>query len=89
MNSSNEEELQRIKKKIIILNLLGTPGLILLGLGLYGLFGANGDAFHPALNNSNVIYSFIGVGAVSQIWEFTRYLSLLKKKAELINDKNT
>jgi len=45
---SAEEKVKQLKK----LALLDIPGSILIGLGLYGKFAANGHAFHPFLNNA-------------------------------------
>ena len=45
MFRTTEEELQYINKKIVMINLFASPGAILLGLGLYGLFGAQWNAF--------------------------------------------
>ena len=89
MYRNTEEELQHLQKKIIMFNILGAPGAILFGLGLYGLFGAKGDAFIPILNNLNVVYSFIAVGAITMIWEFAVTIPLLKRKSEIARKGNT
>ncbi len=89
MYRNTEEESQHLQKKIIIYNILGAPGAILLGLGLYGLFGAQGDAFIPILNNLNVVYGFIAVGAIIMIWEFAMTIPLLKRKSEIVKEENT
>ena len=89
MDTSREEELSQIKSKIIKINIIGYPGLILLGLGLYGLFGAKGDAFHPMLNDMKVVYGFIAYGIASVIWEFTKLIPLYRKKEKIINEKST
>ena len=85
----NKEELNQIQKNIFKLNLIGSFGAILLGLGLYGIFGADGDAFHPLLNDSNFVYGILTVGVVIQIWEFSKLIPLLKRKHKLANEKNS
>jgi len=89
LDKSREEELSQIKSKIIKINIIGYPGLILLGLGFYGLFGAKGDAFHPMLNDMKVVYGFIAYGIASVIWEFTQLIPLYRKKEKINNEKNT
>ena len=89
MDINREKELSQIKSKIIKINIIGYPGLILLGLGLYGLFGAKGDAFHPMLNDMKVVYGFIAYGIASVIWEFTQLIPLYRKKEKIINEKST
>ena len=86
---NTEEELKHIQKKIVIYNIIGAPGAILLGLGLYGLFGAQGNAFIPILNNLDVVYGFITTGAIIMIWEFLATIPLLKRKAEIAKKRNT
>ena len=60
-----------------------------MGFGLYIIFSGNGDTFHPALNNENIVYSFMAVGVVIQIWEFSKLFPLWKKKAQINDEKNT
>ena len=86
---SNEEELVGIKKKIIKTQLIGTPGAILIGLGLYGMFGANGDAFHPLLNNEVFVQRILIIGAVIEIWQFYVLMPLFKRQSKLAKNTNT
>jgi hypothetical protein len=86
---SKEEELKNIQKEIVKVNILGSTGPILLGLGIYGKFGANGDAFIEILNNINVVYSFIIGGVFIMIWVFAVVLPLLKRKSKILNENNT
>ena len=86
----NEEDgLKEIKKKIIKTQMIGTPGAILLGVGLYGMFGADGDAFHPLLNDEIFVKNILVIGAAIEIWRFYVLIPLFKKKSKILNDKNT
>jgi len=87
MNS--KEELDRLKKKLIIPAILSAPGSILLGWGIYGLFGAKGNAFISILNNMFVVYSFLVIGAVSMLWFILILVLLLKKSIEIENNGST
>jgi len=89
MFKSKKEELKYIQKNFILTNIIGAPGTILLGLGLYGIFGANGDAFIAILNNKNYAYGFVVVGGIIMIWEVFSIIRLLKRKSELENQENT
>ena len=89
MDTSSEEQLPQIKSKIIKINIIGYPGLILLGLGLYGLFVAKGDAFHPILNDIRYVSGFIVYGIASVVWEFTQLIPLYRKKEKINSEKNT
>ncbi len=88
MYRNTEEEIQHLHKKIIMFNILGFPGPVLFGLGLYGLFGAEGNAFIPMLNNLNIVYSCIAIGAIIMIWEFIAIIPLLKRRSEIARNKN-
>lgn len=83
MDTNNEEQLQNTKLKIVKIQMLGAPGLILLGFGLYGMFGAQGNAFHPLLNDQSVVYGMLAVGAVIQIWQYINVIPLLKKQSQI------
>ena len=86
----NEQEKQQqikdITRKIVKVQILGAPGTILLGLALYAIFGANGDAFHPLLNDMDVVYSILIIGIVIMAWEFMTFISLIRKRAELTKE---
>ena len=89
MNPNNEAELKHIKRRIILTQITGTPGAILLGIGLYGVFGAHGNAFHPLLNNKSVVAGLLVIGAAIEIWQFYVLIPLIKKQIKLLNKKNT
>jgi len=83
---NEQEKKQRIKEitsKMVKVQIFGAPGTILVGLALYGIFGANGNAFHPLLNNMDVVYGMFIVGGAIMVWEFIAYISLLKERNEL------
>ena len=81
-----QQKIKEISNKIVKIQILAAPGTILLGLALYAIFGANGDAFHPLLNNMDVVYSMLVIGVVIMVWEFLTFISLIRKRAELMKD---
>ena len=89
MIQNHEAELNNIKKKIVKTQIIGAPGLILLGLGLYGMFGANGNAFHPLLNDKSVVNSLLIVGVAIELWQLYVIIPLFKKQGKLVREKNT
>jgi len=85
MDSRQEKELQEIQKRMLKINILASPGAVLLGLGLYGKFGANGNAFLSVLNNPYAVNISIIAGAIVMVWEFAAVFQLLKRKAEIMS----
>jgi len=81
-------DLKVINKKIFIINVLGLPGALLIGLSLYALFGAEGNAFHPALNNLTIVYNMLIFGIAIEAWQLYKMIPLLKKRAELSKREN-
>ena len=75
--------LDEVKKKIMIINILIAPAAIALGLGLYGVFGAKGNAFHPLLNNMNFSYTLIGIGALIELIGTLKLIPLFKLQNKL------
>lgn len=76
-----EQEFQKKFLSIVSVEFLGT---VLLGLGLYGKFAANGDAFHPLLNNSNVTTAMIAAGVLVYLWGAMEFVKAVHKKREEI-----
>jgi hypothetical protein len=89
MEKNTDIELKNIKKKIIKTQLVGAPGALLLGLGLYGMFGANGDAFHPLLNDAVFVKNILYIGAAIEIWQLYVLIPLFKKQSRIIKNRQT
>ena len=69
-----------IQKQLLKYQLFSTPAVILIGLGLYGLFGAEGDAFLPILDDQGVVYSFLGGGIALEIWVLLKIIPLVRHR---------
>jgi|GEM_PF-684674 len=76
-------EIKNLEKEINRLNMVDIPGMVLLGLGLYGVFGAKGDAFIAALNNQAVAYGTIAIGLAVVGHTLWRLIPLLLRHARL------
>ena len=88
MKPNSEVELKQLKKRIILMQIIGAPGAILLGLGLYGVFGANGNAFHPLLNDKNIVAGLVVVGVAIEVWQLVVLIPLFKKQIKLMNERD-
>ena len=89
MLTNHEIELRNIKKKIIMTQLIGAPGAIFIGLALYAIFAANGDAFHPLLNDKTIVNSLLIIGIAIELWQFYVLIPLFKNQAKLLREENT
>lgn len=81
--SDYQEERNKLKKEYTQTQIIGAPGMILIGLGLYGVFGAKGNAFHPILNDLNTCYAMLAVGGVIAAWEAVTVFKISRKQAAL------
>jgi hypothetical protein len=81
-----EQQLKEVDKEIIKIGIIDAPGTIMLGLGLYAKFAANGNAFHPILNNHTVVNALIFAGAAIMVWGAFKLTTLSLKKAKIRND---
>ena len=80
-------DLKIVEKEIVKVQLIALPGIVLLGLGWYGIeHGLSGNAFHPLLNDKNIIYSCVGIGIFAMIWEIKSLFPLWKKRSKIKND---
>ena len=78
-----EDRVDEIKKEIIKVSIIDTPGSIMVGLGLYGKFGAEGNAFHPLLNDQTIVNGLLIIGGAIMIWGVIKITSLSRESAKL------
>ena len=88
MAERNNQQLANIKREILKTQVFGIPAALLLGLGLYGLFAANGNAFHPLLDNQTVVYGMLVTGAILEVLQMYRLIPLLREQARIARDRN-
>ena len=63
-----KEEIKQNQRELFIRIIIDSLALIFIGLGLYAVFGANGNAFLDILNNKSVAYGLIAVSGVVTAW---------------------
>ena len=78
----NEKQLSaaEINRKMILVQVVSAPATIMVGLAVYGLFGANGDAFWEPLNNPTVTWNMLGIGGMVMAWESFQIVKLARLK---------
>lgn len=84
--AEKEQQLKEVNQRLIKIQIIGALGNILVGLALYGIWGAQGDAFLPILNNMTVAYSMMVIGIMILVWQFSNYFPLIKKKIALTKE---
>ncbi|NVK38383.1 MAG: hypothetical protein HWE18_10685 [Gammaproteobacteria bacterium] len=84
--SDKDARAQYIAKEMQKIGIMDTPGAILVGLGLYGKFGANGNAFHPLLNDPSIINTMLVVGGSIMAYCAYRAIMVVTKKQTLDKD---
>jgi hypothetical protein len=82
MHQNLEERVKEIDKEFKKVQFLEMPGPIMVGLGLYGKFGAGG-AFHPFLDDPANITILLIVGGMIMVWGVPKSVALLREKANL------
>ena len=89
MAKHNGQQLAAIRREILKTQLFGIPAALLLGFGLYGLFAANGNAFHPLLDDRNIVYAMLIAGVILEVLQMYRLIPLLKAQARIISDRDS
>ena len=87
MKNNEEDVALSMQKKIQKIKIITMPGSVALGLGAYAKFVANGDAFHPLLNNQSFALGLIIFGLISTFWgayEVKKITSVRQQDAENI-----
>lgn len=84
MHAGKGQRLKEIGKEIVILQIIGAVGPILVGLALYGIWGADGNAFHPLLDDTKATYIMLAIGISVMVWEFSKLFPLLIERRQLM-----
>ena len=83
MRKHKESELSDIKNSIIRTQFVSMIAMTLIGLGVYGIFVAKGNAFHPLLNNQDILNTMLVVGIILEIRHIFQLIPLLKRYSHL------
>jgi hypothetical protein len=67
------------EKRVFRLAVYETPGTILVVLGAYAKFWADGNAFMPVLNNPAVHNAMLAIGLTIWLATWTEFFKLFKK----------
>jgi len=82
------ENISEIDKRLVKIQLMGLPGWILIGLGIFGYY-YEGDGPAAFLNNESVYITMVLIGTYMAIWEVRKVLPLFKKRKQLESGGNT
>jgi hypothetical protein len=88
MNGPKPDRQKDIDKRIITVQVLGAPGTIMVGLALYGILAADGNAFWEPLNNKVVTWNMLAIGLVIIAWETLQTVRLARIRKSLLNEEN-
>lgn len=69
-----------IQRQLIKYQLFSTPAVIMIGLALYGLFGAQDGAFPSILNHEDVAYSLLTAGIALEAWVMLKTIPLIRHR---------
>jgi len=86
-NQKNSEAIKTLKRDLIKTQLIEFPGFVLVGLGLYGKFGANGNAFLAVLNDQSVVNVMLAIGAVTMVWGAYKTMKISSKINKLSHEQ--
>ena len=81
MELKDNPELKAIQRRMVQSQIISAPAMLLIGLALYGLFGADGQAFHPLLDDVTTLYVMLVVGVVIELWQLSVFLPLARTHA--------
>mgnify|MGYP003624236983 CR=1 FL=1 len=80
MNLFNNQQQSPFEKGLIRLAIYELPGTILVVLGLYGRYWAEGDAFLPFLNDQQIVNYMLTAGIVIWLYCWTEFIKLVRNK---------
>ena len=62
MKSGTHKTDREFHRRLLMLEVSGIPGYLLVGLGLFGYFDDNPGALHPLLGDANMVAVMLAVG---------------------------
>ncbi|WP_321346265.1 hypothetical protein [Halopseudomonas oceani] len=75
---NHEDEWRQLKRNRLMTQVIGVPGAILVGLGMYGVSLGEGGGFHPILNDLHNCYAMLVVGGLACVWEAVALFKIKK-----------
>lgn len=72
----------QFQKEIMRAQIISAPGSFLVAIALYGIFAAEGDSFHPFLNDIQNCYVVLGVGGLLSVWGGYTLVNAVRKQAQ-------
>ena len=80
---TRDVSVKNIEAAIIKYSALDGLACLMLSMGLYGKFAAQGEAFMPILNNSKVVNGLLFLGVIILVVSGSKLFSLMRQKAKL------
>lgn len=85
MTNQHSDEIKALQREMIKVSILEAPGSVLLGLGLYARFGADGEPFLPILADESVVMGMLVAGGAIVLWGSLRFVMIGKRRKALEN----
>ena len=86
-NPAIAKSLSEVDRKMLLVNILDAPGCVMVGLGVYAKFGANGNAFHPLLENDQFVNGMLLLGVLIVAWGGSQIFKLSKERKQLLAEQ--
>ena len=84
MPMSPEEELSALDKKMLRANIIDTPGIIMLALGVYSKTVDDPNLlFHPLLADPMISNGLLVVGGALTAWGTLMVISIIRRRSEI------
>lgn len=80
MDPDQQARLSDIRRAMIMTQIQGVPGTLMIAAGLYGLFGNNPPAL---LANPINCYGLLALGGLIGLWEGLKIIKLNKQRRQL------
>lgn len=82
MNANEQAELAAVKRSMVMTQVVGLPGTVMIGFGIYGLWG-NGRELHSFLADPINCYGLLAVGGLIALRESVKIIKLAKRRKQL------
>ena len=83
MPMSPEEELRALDKQMLRANIIDTPGIILLALGVFSKTADDPASLHPVFADPMISNGLLVVGGVLTAWGTLMVISIIRRRSKI------
>lgn len=84
-----EQELRALNSRLIMVNIIDAPAMVLIGLGLFAKLSDDPGSLHPIFADSTATTGMLVVGVAIAAWSAIQIFSIVRRRNEIQRRRNS